>query len=110
MFTFKPILRKGINNSSLQCFSDLHKGIDNASSRCFKDHVKASITAHLYDALQMEEVSIFANSFGPRIKFTCEMSSERAVFLNKEVFNQPRLSTLRILDSQTHFKLTGTFH
>ena len=78
------------------------KGINNASLRCFTDRVKASI-AHRYDALQMEEVSIFANSFGPMIKFTCEMSSERAVILDTEVFNRPRLSTLRILDSQTHF-------
>ena len=95
VFTFKRILRKGINNSSL---------------RCFTDHAKASITPHLYDALQMEDVSIFANSFAPTIKFTCEMSSERAVFLDTEVFNRLRLSTLRILDSQTHFKPTGTFH
>ena len=86
------------------------KGINDASLRCFMDHVKASITPHLCDALQMEEVSIFANSFGPTIKFTCEMSSERAVFLDTEVVNRPRLSTLRILDSQTHFKPTGTFH
>ena len=93
VFTFKRILRKGINNSSLQCFTD---------------HVKASITPHLYDALQMEDVSIFANSFAPMIKFTCEMSSERAVFLDTEVFNRPRLSTLRILDSQTHFKPTSS--
>ena len=72
--------------------------------------MKASITPHLYDPLQMEEVSIFANSFGPTIKLTFEMSSERAVFLDTEVFNLPRLSTLRIFDSQTHFKPTGTFH
>ena len=78
------------------------KGINNASLRYFTDRVKASIT-HRYDALQIEEVSIFANSFGPMIKFTCEMSSERAVFLDTEVFNRPRLSTLRIIDSQTHF-------
>ena len=110
VLTFKRILRKGINNSSLQCFRDPRKGINNASFRCFTNHVKASITPHLYDALQMEEVSIFANSFGPTIKFTCEMSSERAVFLDTEVFNRPRLSTLRILDSQIHFKPTGTFH
>ena len=110
VFTFKRISPKGINNASLQCFSDPRKGINNASLRCFTDHVKASITPHLYDALQMEEVSIFANSFGPTIKFTCEMSPERAVFLNTEVFNRPRLSTLRIPDSQTHFKPTGTFH
>ena len=110
VFTFKHILRKGIDNSSLQCFSDPRKGINYASLRCFMDHVKESITPHLYDALQMEEVSIFANSFGPTIKFTCEMSSERAVFLHTEVFNRPRLSTLTILDSQTHFKPPGTFH
>ena len=60
------------------------KGINNASLRCFTDRVKASIT-HLYDAIKMEEVSIFvnfANSMDP---------------------------TLRILDSQTHFKRTETF-
>jgi len=42
----------------------------------------------------MEEVSIFVNfakSFHPAIKFTCEMSSERAVFLNTELFRGPRL-------------------
>ena len=60
----------------------------------------------------MEEVSIFvniANSLDPTTKFTCEMSSERAVFLDTEVFKGPRLSTLRIIDSQTHFRLTETF-
>ena len=87
------------------------KGTNNASLRCFTGRIKASIT-HLYDALEMEEVSIFvniANSLDPTIKFTCEMSSERAVFLDTEVFKGPRLSTLRIIDSQTHFKLTETF-
>ena len=64
----------------------------------------------------MEEVSIsfvnFANSFHPTIKFTCEMSSERAVFLDTEILKGSRLSSmssLGILDSQTHFKLTETF-
>ena len=59
-----------------------------------------------------EEVSIFANyanSFHPTINFTCEMSSERAVFFDTDVFKGPRLLTLRILDSQTHFKPTETF-
>ena len=87
------------------------KGINNASLRFFTDRIKASIT-HLYDALEMEEVSIFvnfANSVDPTIKFTCEMSPERAVFLDTEVFKGPRLSTLRTLDSQTHCKVTETF-
>ena len=60
----------------------------------------------------MEEVSNFvnfANSFHPTINFTCEMSSERTVFFDTEVFKGPRLSTLRILVSQTHFKATETF-
>ena len=60
----------------------------------------------------MEEVSIFVNfadSFHPTINFTCEMSSEHAVFLDTDVFKGPRLSTLRILDSQIHFKPTETF-
>jgi len=62
--------------------------------------------------IPMGKVSIFvnfANSFHPTIQFTCEMSSERAVFLDKEVFKGPRLSTLKILDSQTHFKSTESF-
>ena len=49
----------------------------------------------------MEEVSIFvnfANSFHPTNNFTCEISSERAVFLDTEIFKGPRLSSLRILD------------
>ena len=44
--------------------------------------------------IPIEEVSIFvnfANSFQPTIKFTCEMSSERAVFLDTEVFRGLRL-------------------
>ena len=40
----------------------------------------------------------FANSFHPTINFSYEMSSERGVFLDTEVFKGPRLSTLRILD------------
>ena len=60
----------------------------------------------------MEEVSIFVNfadSFYPTINFTCEMSSESVVFLDTDVFKGLRLSSLRILDSQTHFKPTETF-
>ena len=60
----------------------------------------------------MEEVSIFVNiadSFYPMINFTCEMSSESGVFLDTDVFKGLRLSTLRILDSQTYFKPTETF-
>ena len=60
----------------------------------------------------MEEVFIFvnfANSFHSTIKYTCEMSSERAVFLDTEVFKGPRLSTLKILDAQTHLKPTEAF-
>ena len=62
--------------------------------------------------IPIEEVSSFvsfANSFDPTIKFTCEISSERAVFLDTEIFKGPRLSSLGILDSQIHFKPTETF-
>ena len=62
--------------------------------------------------IPMEEVSVFvnfANSFHPMNNFTCEMSSERAVFHDTAVFKGPRLSSLRILDSQTNFKPTETF-
>ena len=61
----------------------------------------------------MEEFSIFvyfANLRHPTIKFTCEMSSEHAVFFfDTEVFKGLRLPCLGILDSQTHFKPTETF-
>ena len=46
----------------------------------------------------------FANMSHPSIKFTCEMSSKCAVFLDTEVFKGPRLSTHQILDLTTHFK------
>ena len=50
--------------------------------------------------VRVEEVSIFvnvANSFHPTIKFTCEKSSERVVFLDTEIFRGPGLSTLNKL-------------
>ena len=37
------------------------------------------------------------------------MSSECAVFLDTEVFKGPRLASNKILDVQTHFKVTETF-
>ena len=37
------------------------------------------------------------------------MSSERAVFLDTEVFKGPRFASNKILNVQTHFKATGTF-
>ena len=51
----------------------------------------------------------FANSFHTTIKFTHEMSSEKIVFLDTEVFKGPRFNTDKILDVQTHFKPTETF-
>jgi len=48
----------------------------------------------------------FANSFHTTIKFTHEMSSEKIVFLDTEVFKGPRFITDKILDVQTHFKPT----
>ena len=51
----------------------------------------------------------FANRFHATIKFTCEMSSERAVFLDTEIFKGPRFASNKILDVQTHFKATETF-
>jgi len=62
--------------------------------------------------IPMKEVTDFvnfANSFHPTIKFTCEMSSDRTVFLDTEVFKGPRLTTLKTLGLQTHFKPTKTF-
>ena len=38
------------------------------------------------------------------------MSSERAVFIDTEVFKGPRLSTHNILDLQTHFQPSETFN
>ena len=60
----------------------------------------------------MQEVSNFvnfANTFHPTIKFNWQISSERAVFLDTEVFKGTRISTHKILDLQTHLKPTETF-
>ena len=51
----------------------------------------------------------FANSFHTTIKFRPEMSSEKIVFLDTEVFKGPRFIIDKILDVQTHFKPTETF-
>ena len=48
-------------------------------------------------------------TFHITIKFTHEMSSEKIVFLDTEVFKGPRFITDKILDDQTHFKPTETF-
>ena len=50
----------------------------------------------------------FANTFHPTVKFTHELSSTNAVFLDTEVFKGPRFSTLKLLDIRTHFKPTET--
>ena len=60
----------------------------------------------------MQEVSNFVNfgnTFHPIIRFTCQISSQRAVFVDTEVFKGPRLTAHKILDLQTHFKPTETF-
>ena len=38
-------------------------------------------------------------------KFTCEMSSERIVFLDSEVFKGFRFAEGKIFDVETHFKV-----
>ena len=58
---------------------------------------------------EVSEFVNFANSFHQSIKFICEMSSERAVFLDTKVFKGPRHSTHKPLDLQTHFKPTEMF-
>ena len=51
----------------------------------------------------------FANLFHTKIKFTHEISSEKIVFLDTELFKGPRFITDKILDVQIHFKPTETF-
>ena len=51
----------------------------------------------------------FANNFHSTIKFTCEMSPERIVFLDTEVFKGSRFVNGNLLDVKTHFKPTETF-
>jgi len=58
---------------------------------------------------EQEIIESFANNFHPTIEFTCEMSSERIVFLDTEVFKGPRFAISKTLDVQTHFKPTETF-
>ncbi|XP_068711498.1 uncharacterized protein [Montipora foliosa] len=59
--------------------------------------------------VEINNFIVFANSFHTTIKFTHEMSSEKIVFLDTEVFKGPRFITDKILDVQTHFKPTETF-
>ena len=62
--------------------------------------------------LPEKEIGIFvdfANSFDATIKFTHEMSSEKIVFLDTEVFKGPRFAHSKTLDVQTHYKPTETF-
>ena len=68
-------------------------------------------TCSLWD-IPAEEVKTFvdfANSFHPTIKFTYELSSSKAIFLDTEVFKGPRFSTVNILDILTLFRPTETF-
>ena len=51
----------------------------------------------------------FANRFHATIKFTREMSSERAVFLGTEVFTGHRFASNKVLDVQIRFKATEAF-
>ena len=51
----------------------------------------------------------FANSFHPTIKFTYELSSSKAVFLDTED-KRPRFSTLNSLDIRTHFNRPKLFN
>ena len=57
---------------------------------------------------EIDSFIYFANRFHTTIKFTCEMLSERAVYLDTEVFKGPRFTSNKILDVQTHFKATET--
>ena len=47
--------------------------------------------------------------FYPAIKFTCEMSSERIVFLDTKVFKGSRFVNGNLRDIKAHFKPTETF-
>jgi len=49
----------------------------------------------------------FANSFHATIKFTHEMSSDKIVFLDIEVYKGPRFADSKTLD--VHYKPTETF-
>ena len=51
----------------------------------------------------------FASSFHATIKFTHEMSSEKNVFLDTEVFKGPHFADNKTVDVQTHYKPTETF-
>ena len=51
----------------------------------------------------------FANSFHATIKFTHEVSSEKIVFLDTEVYKGPRFADNKTSDVRTHYKPTETF-
>ena len=51
----------------------------------------------------------YANSHHTTIKFTSEISHEKVVFLDTEVYKGNRFNKRNILDIRTHFKPTETF-
>ena len=61
-----------------------------------------------YGKQEIDGLIDFANRFHATVKFTCEMSSERAVFLDTEVSKAPRFASNKVLDIQTHFRATET--
>ena len=51
----------------------------------------------------------YANSCHPTIKFTSEISHDKVVFLDTEIYKGNRFNERGILDIRTHFKPTETF-
>ena len=75
---------------------------------------KRSVIDDIFSVRTLPEKEIsnsvdFANSFHATFEFTHEISSEKIVFLDTEVFKGPRFADSNTLDVQTHYKPTETF-
>ena len=85
--------------SSVIFMADLEKQLLTASP--FKPQVWKRFIDDIFSLwnipIKVSKSVNFASSFHQSIKFTCEMPSERAVFLDTEVFKRPRHSTHKIL-------------
>ena len=95
-------------------------GPENGNYPMNKTHLfstNASVDAHnnaLYslsktDKAQIKAVDIIIGDISDDLKFTHEMSPEKIVFLDTEVFKGPRFAYNKTLDVQTHYKPTETF-
>ena len=101
--TFSVIFMAHVELEKQLLLSSLHKSI------IWKRFIDDIFSVWTSSKQEIDGFIDFANRFHATIKFTCEMSSERAVLLEIEVSKGPRLASNEVFDIQTHFRATETF-